>query len=536
MKVAAVLGLSPSTDALVTELMDWRKLQYRWWNGADRTIDILTRIGEAREPGAIPHLMSFGLALDGGVREAARSAILQLYLLIPIDGLPELDESLRKSWSYLAEWYGMKPREVIAGETEADILYTALGTCHRDGHVREAAIRALPVGPSLPVAIPLVLLRLTDWVAEVRAQTEQFLRSNLTGANAAVFVSSLSLLGRLELSGRYRTDMGQSIEDFLRAPMCSGALRDGLVSENRGVRRLCFPIAAASNNAALPFAQVVALAIRDRDVVVRKWGFGGGFEAHHDEWTLIEKASRDTYGPIRRLAFKELQGRQPIVHEDLAPFLFDRSKSIRRSCQELFGPNVARHYRAARGSTSASGPQLAISLLGLTETGELHDLPTFTSFLRNGSPRVRRAAVRGLSRIGVGGSEEALWSLVESDAPSVAKLAAFALLVRGGVDAESVWEAATRNPNSRVRRNVLMIVHNAGKWMQLRIYLRALDSKDPDQCLCATERIGNWLVRFNSSFAVRTATDQQVLDGLLHNVGDSLSGAMKRQLQFILGT
>src|SRR5438045_932194 len=134
--------LSPSTRALVTRLTSWRTLPQRW-SGGDDTVPILEQIGEANEPLAIPELMSFGFVNNHNIRAKARSIIERLFAQIPIEALPFLDESLRQSWAHLEDWYGMKPDAIenIGGSADADRLYLALVSCHRNGHVRAQALR-----------------------------------------------------------------------------------------------------------------------------------------------------------------------------------------------------------------------------------------------------------------------------------------------------------------------------------------------------------------------------------------------------------
>lgn len=187
----------------MTRLMTWKTLLRRW-GGADDTIAILEQIGQAREPLAIPHLMSFGFVRNSRVRTHARLTIWKLFSTIPIESLTLLDESLRQSWTHLEDWYGMRLDDIagLGGSSDADQLYLALASCHRSGYVRAEALRWLSVCPS-GIVVPFALMRLVDWVSEVRSAAETVLRSNLNVANADAFVRCLGLMVRLSANSRY---------------------------------------------------------------------------------------------------------------------------------------------------------------------------------------------------------------------------------------------------------------------------------------------------------------------------------------------
>lgn len=230
--------LSASTEALVTQLTTWKTLPSRW-AGGDDTIRILGQIREAGEPAAIPYLMSFGFVRNRRVRSEARWTIWQLFSAIPIESLPQLDESLRQSWAHLEDWYGMKADEisVLGGSTDADQLYVALVSCHRSGYVRAEALRTLSTYPS-DLVIPFALLRLVDWVGEVRTAAEAALTSKLDPAYAHAFVRCLGLIGRLSANSRYRAKYSRWIDDLLGSSACAANLRRGIDSESRRVARV----------------------------------------------------------------------------------------------------------------------------------------------------------------------------------------------------------------------------------------------------------------------------------------------------------
>jgi hypothetical protein len=540
MRMPRLQELSLATRTLLTKLTSWRTLNQRWQGSAD-TLALLDDIASACEPLAIPELMSFGLAENDHIRTKARSIIWRLFERIPTDALPLLDESLRRSWGHLEDWYGMKPErvETMAAGCDADRLYLALLTCHRNGYVRAEALRVLGEDRS-EIVLPFILIRLVDWVRPVASAAEIQLRNRLEVAHAAAFVNCLGLIDRLATNSRYRPEYSEWIDGLLKHPNSADALQRGmnLSSAYRAVRRHCFRVAI--QNPGFPTKMIVERALIDSDVIVRKWAFSAGNEglSERERAALMRRAENDSYRPIRRIAFEAAVADPFSSLSGLKPFLLDGSAAIRRECQSVMskrqeeGP--AAFYRAEIHNPNAK--MAAVAVVGLAETGERTDATLIAEMLAGHSARVRRAAVRGLRLLGVVGQEAALLRLVSSDVPSVVREAAFTLLSTRGVLAEHVWSEAERNVDRRVLLVVLKLLNRAAKWQQLRIYLHAANSTDPNLAECAVAALASWLRKYNSTFVQPSADDTSASLALIEALGSCLPERLAEELKFILQT
>jgi HEAT repeat protein len=527
--------LSASTEAIVTKLRT-RQIHERWWGGADDTIASLHEIGEAAEPFAIPYLMSFGLVRNKRVRAQARSTILRLVSRVPIESLPLLDESLRHSGAHLEDWYSVKPDAIagLGGSSDADQLYVALVSCHRRGYVRAEALRALSGCPSATI-IPFLLMRLVDWVREVRLEAEGAVRDKLNVAYGDSFVRSLGLIGRLETNSRYLPVYSRWIYDLLQSPECADSLRRGVDSESLEVRRRCHRIAIA--NRAFPANEVIRHAAADADVILRKWGFLTGFEILPEARPgLMRQAAHDPYGPIREIAFEAVLAQTSADPEDLRHFLFDRLTSIRRTCQsavsERLGQSPADLYRVA--ILSPTDNRIDIAVLGLAETGNQSDAGLIVQRMASPSARVRRSVVRAFRILKIEGYEETFRHLVASDVPSVARESASTLLLSRAATVDTIWAEALKNPNLNVRPVVLRLLRTGGKWQQLKLYCQAADLGDPDLSDRAIGLISRWVQKFNSTFVQASRADVLVLLEMMKSIRSLLPPALARELEFIL--
>jgi hypothetical protein len=537
MKSSHLKGLTLSAQTLVSKLMSWSTLSQRW-SGSSDTTALLEQIGVAAEPLAIPTLISFGLAHNLEVRAKAKSTIRHLFAQVPTESLPLLDESLRQSWGQVEDWYGMKPNAIerLGGDTDEDLVFIGLVSCHRNGFVRAEALRVLGSKPS-GVIIPFVLIRLVDWVSEVRFVAEEELQRKLSVEYADAFVNCLPLIDRLSKNSRYRPVYSSWIEALLKSPRGGDALRRGVHSTNRKMRRHCFKI--AFDNPTIRTKGLILEALRDPDVIVRKWAFTIGPQfLSTDDYDWMQEASTDPYGPIRRMAFETLVAKSTPSPEDLAPFLLDRSAAIRCACQsayiKLHNHSPADVYRAAIQDPLARKAEVGV--LGLAETGDHTDVPAISMMLSSRSARVRRAVIRALRILGIEGHEQVLLMAVATDVLSVAREAAFALLSRRANPAADIWVAALKNPDQRLHSNVLKLMKSAPKWGQLILYLGAAVSSDANLSACSIEMLAAWLNRFNSSFVDPSPAERDMATSQLDRASELLPARFVTELRFILQT
>jgi hypothetical protein len=496
---------------------------------------IMERIRAAAEPLAIPFLMSFGFVPNNEIRTKARSVIGDLFVQLPVELLPSLDDALRTSWAHMEDWYGMKPETLsrLGCETNADRLYLALLACHRSGFMRAEALRfALATDPS-DFIIPFAIIRLVDWVPEVQLEAEKVIRTKLAPRHAACYVRCFGLLNRVSTHSRYRAVYSEWIDEFLIRPECVADLRRGIESPSRDVRRSSYRIAVRS--AAIACQDLVMAALADKDVIVRKWAFTMGQDLGVPS-DLLDRAATDPYAPIRRIAFEAAAMKEPIEPALLSRFLFDRSPAIRQQCQSIFSKRLhqssADYYRTAIRSSPVRNAY--ICALGLAETGERSDAGSISALLQSSSARVRRAAVRALRRLDAQGINTILLRVVSSDFPTVAREAAFSLFASRAVLPSDIWNAALDNPNCRVRQSVLRLMKSAGKWQQIQYYLRS--ATDPALRECAVEMTSLWVRRYNTSFTQATPAEAREITTLIEAGTEHLPYEVGRQLTLIVQT
>jgi HEAT repeat protein len=530
-----LFGLSPATRDLVRELWQKRTLRDRL-TGDHRTQGIIEEIRIAKEPAAIGDLMPLGLADNRSVRVATRAAIRELLELVPFESLPLLDEMLRRVWGYLEYWHGLRPENVpgLASVSIDDKVFVRLVASHRSGFVRAEALRLLSNDES-PEVIPYILLRLTDWADQVRSAAELLLRRRLHSEFAHGFVRCLPLLDGLARSTRLNQATVREIHGLLSTVACAEALLRGMSSPSHAVRRRCFRLSMASP--AFQPDEVLDKATSDPDVLVRIWAFESAANVPNCWRSLRERARDDPYSPIRRIVFESLEADPESPLSSFVAFLVDSSAAIRHPCQHLIDTRLngssAAHYRSALNQSTARAASICVR--GLAETGNVDDARAIAGLISTPSARTRSEVVRALRRLGAD-RELDLIAVLKMDVPSVAREAAYSLLLSRAIPAVDIWRECLQNPKTRVWLAVLKVFRHAGKWAQMLVYLEASAHRDPLVSTFAVERLQRWIEGSNRSFVQPSANDRTTLPFLFDRIRGKLPSALERELSFVLDT
>ena len=180
--------LSDKARGLIASLHEKPGIVNRAFSRSGWNLAALEELGNTGEPGVIPYIVP---VLHGGKRDeiiVAGKVIKRLLSRIEIDTLPWLDELMRRSF-YDGTWHRLEPRELAkwVGPGEPGVLLLQLSSMHANGFVREEAVRRLGLfhdGSELPY----LLLRLNDWVTQVRQLAHDAIRDRINPDYAESFV------------------------------------------------------------------------------------------------------------------------------------------------------------------------------------------------------------------------------------------------------------------------------------------------------------------------------------------------------------
>jgi HEAT repeat protein len=394
-----------------------------------------------------------------------------------------VEAAARAAWLH-ATGYRLLQGEALGRFAELSPAVLALLTCHPSGHVRASALGRLGQRGALRVAWPFLLLRLNDWVPQVREAAAGELARALDEVPPPVLVQHLPLLDWLE--GAQRLDAGPLVarveERLSRADtlgLLEARLADPAGSWTAG--RSTAPSAAeagaaeagAAAGADLPaeaggtaeggragrggaeaaarlrawrllwaarpsaHTRLLLRALEDGHAPVRRWAAARAAELPEGEGLqrVLLRMGHSPLAVVRREAcvLAASQGRAALAGagaQVLRAALFDPSRLVRAHAQRHLAreSDVAGLYRQAVQEEHA----LAEALAGLGETGGAGaggagDAALVALFLAHARPQVRARAAQALARLDPSGAASLLPGLVGDLSPRVSRAAAAAL-------------------------------------------------------------------------------------------------------------
>jgi hypothetical protein len=433
--------------------------------------------------------MRHGLARDALRRLAGYNVLTPeevdaLLDRLPPEQLPWLDQVLRRTNEELL-W--ITPRML---------------SFHRSGYEREAAVQRL-AQCTTGAELPYLLLRLKDWVPQVRDAAERAVAERIRPEYLPHFARNFILV-REPLLHRLRTLLDDPILPQL-LPTAPRSLIRFLLEHSANV------------------APVVRSALTHADDLVRTWAVRHVSRVLPPEEALatLARLASDRAPAVRREALSRLPA-------DARPFferaLFDCSAAVRQVARSaLHDVDVAARYRDA---LTTAHP---VALTALSEVGSAADAALIVPFLSHERAAVRRAAVRSASRLAGEAYAQRLADMLLDPSRAVSAAARIALRrhvpILGQTRLEQLLTAAT---SPHARENIVALMSGLPKWQSITSLLRAAAVPG------AISSIAQWNARYNRTQTAPSRSEIEALAAALAQAAASLDERLARELQFTL--
>ena len=413
-----------------------------------------------------------------------------------------------------------------------------LASFHHSGYVREAAVEEL-AKQRTGKELPFLLIRLNDWVSQVRDIAANAMRARVEPTYAVHFLANMRLVFRLRSCGRVDKQFVDEICGLLKRPECKQVLQAGMASKDKAIRRVSFQLAAEADPSTR--TSIIRAVMTDPDAVARSWAVRHFLpDVTPDELpSVIEPMLKDRYMPVRRDALWIVATKRPdLAVKPLRSALLDNHISMRETARQFLAVADVKDARAFYADAIERGEdkQRFAAICGLGETGSASDVKFLTLFLNSTSTKLRRAAVYAVGKLDVEGQLEKLAGILSDEKPSVSREAMKALLPKARyiplADLEHLVASST---NFYIRRNALTLILHADKWKKIPILLEVCVDKEVRLAEQAARALRDWSVNYNSSFAEPTREDFERIQTALgkfekalpHKFADDLRACLK---------
>ncbi|HEY8980872.1 MAG TPA: hypothetical protein VIU15_14955 [Streptomyces sp.] len=361
----------------------------------------------------------------------------------------------------------------------------ALALCHRDGRVRQEALRLSVRYPGL---LPLVVIRCADWVDPVREQARQVLREALDVDSALVLAPLVLRMGRRGRGGFGVDALGQILRQASH-----GQLAVLLAAPDRAVRRFAYRLAVEGR--LLRPAELARTAAGDQDTVVQDLCATAALTALADDGVYddVLPPLLSARNPRTRSAGVTALRRAGRATQ-AEPFLSDRSALVRACARYVVrqvGGDPAAWYRER--CTAPDDPELPPgAVIGLAECGNRADAGLLRPLLTHPAPGVRARAVAGLRTLDCTDTRQ-LRPLLDDPAAGVVRETVTALLP-SAKDLPAAWLSERTGPDRprHTRIAAFRLLDARGGIEALRTAVGLLDDPDTKLRTWAAQSVHRW--------------------------------------------
>ena len=381
-------------------------------------------------------------------------------------------------------------------DTATELLGAA--SVNHDGFVRQEAIEAL-TRLGHPRALPYILLRLSDWVSEVRQVAELAFGETLRRGLASEFfrytflVETLERVERVDLS-RIRN----RIASFLRGEGGRKELEANLAATDAGVRLFCYHVLVPE---LVDRPDLIGKAVDDSDPRIRRWiarFLLDNSVAGAGKWLrelLRDRCARVQTDVIRRMS--------PQVRDELSEafceLIFADSPSVRGAARFVSRRDGQIDFPAAyreRVSNATNENVCPGWIAGLGETGTRADYTLVQGFLDHLRSKVRAAALAASMRLDRERGLPTALRCLNDPSGKIRRTAVGALAASRTPEIITEADRVLRTGTPKGRVAALAVLVRQGGWDVIPYILNALSQGDEALAQAAWQGMARWCATY----------------------------------------
>jgi len=427
--------------------------------------------------------------------------------------------------------------KVLVFPSEMRISLLGVASLNWNGYVREKALKLMAGIPN-GTAIPYILLRLNDWIKNIRELALHILKNTLTEKNIDVFINHFYLVDKL--ANVQRTNLNNirdEIITFLKQDAFKEKIKIHLNNPDVKTRLFCYELLKEKM---LTDEDIIQKAMVDKSFEVRMWLLEAiKIVPIVQREAIIEKLLYDKYFKVKTTILLQYEEMVCIKYRDrLKELLFDENSSVRDLTRFIMRKNsimkdIPQVYRKQIVKNPLPG-----AILGLGETGDLHDYQRIISFKSHHEPKIKVAAMKAMWFLS---KEDATDYVIESLDSSVPKIRKTARQLLIGCDTPEIFEKVKRKletGNLDTQLTALDIIYRLGSWQALEGILYVLVNKQGPVFEKGNEFLDRWLMKSGRIFSSPGQERGEKIKDLCDRIRDKdlLSQKIWRELKFFIDT
>lgn len=388
-------------------------------------------------------------------------------------------------------------------------------------------------------AIPELLVRINDWVPQVRYAAKKALRSLMTDENAPAFIGYLPEIAHL---GRQQRDdhaiLIEEVHAYLLQPHHTQHLIRAVSAAQPRVARIASRL--CMEHALLPEQALLTACLASADMLTRMSVMPLLYQGSiQDRLPLLAVALANSCMQLRRAAFVVYCREQHAASTAIAQsLLFDRSAALRELAMGVLakrGISVPDLLQPVLEQPSATPEDLRHAIWGLAQLKQHAVVPRLGEFLQHAHASVRRATILALARLDAAKAGAYLLDGLRDASPAVHN-ACVSQLIRSSIamSLEDLLLLLQAEP-IHLHQAALRLAQTTDKWDGLILLLEAIRLKPEGISQRAlSEELARWNDAFNRSQSQLAMQQLYRIRKALEQCGDKISREQRQLIEFSL--
>lgn len=461
------------------------------------------------------------------------SQVLSEYLkTVSFDDVCSIDLQMRQTTSmeWNIDWknlniIGFTTKQMSEEEKRAVIIFSSFNP---NGYIRQQAVEFLC---TYEQTLPYIILRLNDWVKNVRESAKIALSERLKVATDEEIISALPFIEKLRRSER--CDFS-TVVCMLSHKLANNQdiLEKALKSRDIMTRRFCITLISH-----LPTIndQILQTHLKkEKDPFLRKLIFQLLLKANIDLAEVCEQLLRDKYPSNRLRALQYLyEHNVELALQKSEHMIFDKNSNVR-----IFARNIIQELNADFDFRNVYFENLientACCIYGIGEIGTIEDCIFIERYLNDCNIMIIRASMISLMRLNAEKYISNMTEMLLSEYPGIVKTAAMLLKKYRNYDFKRVFEIYQTTVYKNTKIKCASILFLAPKWQCLIYTLLLIDTKHEKLHDLCYIQMCQWINSFNRSFQTATEEEKNMIQELIKVQKDYLNPQIQKQLLFLV--
>lgn len=410
----------------------------------------------------------------------------------------------RSSFDWLYNWDTEEIESLLIPDLSIDdkIYIIGISSFHPNGYFREKAVKELMKYQHTKV-IPFMIIRLNDWVPNIRYLANDYLVKYLSIGNISEVLMYFHLFKHIENYTRYESnEVIANIDKLFEDKNNMPSMLNNINKYDEYTRYYVYSLIYMKS--IIKVDELVVTLLDDSSGLIRAKTFNliKGAISNNLLISIKNKMLSDKSFKVRVLCIIELYNRGYFTSvNDLLFGLLDKHSSVREITRyylrKLGYNDFIKFYLKQLDSDTFN----IIGMLGLTEVATKDEFNQLEKQLSHSKIIVVKKSLKSISIINFEKSLKYILDGLSDERIGVSNEARRILLANIGLfNSKEIYKIFRKNKSFHIIRNAAIILSRSTKWESISYIFEILSNNNNDVSRIGEKALQSWIASFNNSF------------------------------------